>query len=765
MFGITLVILLSFPITVKNVEVKGDRWTSPRFISARFGIDPGSRVGLPDIYQAMNRLYLGERFDRITLYQLGPDTAAVLQIVVQENPTLRYLVLTGNKKISSDEIRDSILHISAYQPPDSVVEAFRNEFGKKTAVFRPKTSYSLSKNRIFTWQKAIEKAYLKKGYAAVRVEAEVEDTDSLGRADLIIRVHEGPRVKVKKITFHGNRAFDDKKLKKAMKTKEAGFLRTGTLKMEEWEKDSGRIVEFYADHGYPQAKVDSTRITYEGKYAYIDIWVTEGPRLVIHKIDIAPVPPLDSARIYSLLKIAPGEPFSRKKYKESMQNIATAYSDSGFMYARVLPMDSIIDDTLLDVVWKIVPGHRIYIRKIDIEGNRKTRDYVILRELDLFPGDHFSATKLQKSQRDLFMLNFFSNVMVNFKNTEDSSKIDLVFKVQEKPAGQIGFGATYSELEGPALYFNIMQPNFQGKGQVVSLMLQYGKNVQNYRISFTEPWLGGRPRSLGFDIHNVVYYYYADFDRQETGGSVSYSQQIWNDYWRAGISYSLEKVNLFNVSDYYKEHYPEFSKPFWTSSITSFITRDTRNRPFFPTKGSRFSYTLLFAGGPLQGDVHYHKHTAEWSKYLPQPFSGKKYATVFWLRGGYVGGFNPHDWAEGVPYYERFFLGDIGFYGLRGHEIRSVSPIVSGNKIGGRVFGIFTFEARYLLEQNIYLLGFIDIGNTWLNVDQIPKVGFEYGAGVGMRMEIPMMGILGLDVGYNPKTGQFIPHVQVGTMF
>ncbi len=766
MLGITLAIFLSFPITVRDVEVDGAKWVSEKFVITKFGISPGTQVGIPDIYLSMKELYRGERFNDIKLYQIGPDSSAVLVIKVAENPTLRDLVLTGNKKLSSDEIRDSILRISAGEETDKeIVSSFKAEYGKKAQVYKAHAIYPLSPNRIFSWKTAIKKAYLKKGYPLVEVNAEVKDTDSLGRADLVIRVKEGPKVKVKEINFHGNVAFDDKKLRKVIKTKQAGFLRSGTLKLDEWEQDSARLIEFYADHGYPRAKVDSTRIRYEGRYAYIDIWITEGPKLVIHDIDIEAAPPFDSTKLYSLLKFAKGEPFSRKKYTESMQDIMTAYRDSGFMYVQVIPLDSILQDTLLDVVWKIQPGNRIFIRKIEIEGNRKTRDYVILRELDLFPGDHFSSTKLQKSQRDLFMLNFFSNVMINFQNTPDSNKIDLVLKVQEKPSGQLGFGATYSELEGPALYFNVMQPNFQGKGQTISLMLQYGKNVQNYRISFTEPWLGGKPRSLGFDLHNVVYYYYADFDRQETGGSVSYSQRIWNDYWRTGATYSLEKVTLFNVSEYYKEHYPEFSKPFWTSSISYFISRDTRNRPFFPTRGSRFSYTLMLAGGPLQGDVHYHKHTIEWSKYLPQPFSSKKYASVFWVRGGYVGGYHPEDWSIGVPYYERFFLGDIGFYGLRGHELRSVSPILDGTKIGGRVFGIFTLEERYLVEQNIYFLAFLDIGNSWLNVNQIPERGLEYGLGVGMRMEIPMMGILGFDIGYNPETGQFVPHIQVGTMF
>lgn len=767
MSGIMLVFLLSFPITVKDVQVQGAKWQPPQFITTKFGISPGDRIGLPELFLATRRLYYGERFSDITVYQIGPDTSAVLRISVTENPTLKYLIFVGNKKIRADEIKDSVLKIVASEPPssDSVRQKYRREFGKNATVYLVHGGYPLSPNRVFSWKRQIEKRYLKEGYALVNVEAEVVDTDSVGYANLIMKVHEGTKIKVKEIAFHGNSAFDDKKLKKAIKTKEAGFLRSGTFKLDQWQEDSARIVEFYANHGYPRARVDSTRIRYEGKYAYLDVWITEGNKLVIHSIDIEAAPPFDSTKLYSLLKIKPGMPFSRKKYMESMQNVMTVYRDSGYMYVNVIPVDSTVDDTLLDVVWKVVPGHRIFIRKIDIEGNTKTRDYVILRELDLFPGDHFSSTKLQKSQRDLFMLNFFSNVMVNFKNTDDSSWIDLEFKVHEKPAGQLGFGATYSELEGPALYFNIMQPNFQGKGQVISFMFQYGKKVQNYRISFTEPWLGGKPHSLGFDIHNVIYYYYADFDRQETGGSVSYSQRIWNDYWRTGITYSLERVNLFNVSEYYREHYPEYSKPFWTSSISTFITRDTRNRPFFPTTGSRFTYTLVFAGGPLQGDVHYHKHTVEWSKYLPKPFSSKKYASVFWLRGGYVGGFHPDNWAEGVPYYERFFLGDIGFYGLRGHEIRSVSPIVDGNKIGGRVFGIFTFEERYLVEQNIYFLAFVDVGNTWLNVNKIPQVGFEYGLGVGMRMEIPMMGILGFDIGFDPRTREFVPHVQVGTMF
>lgn len=758
MFGLIISLLFSYPIIVKDVKVEGLKWKRPDFVIYMFGIQPGDTLLLPDVTDAMKKLYHTQYFEDIELVQYGPDSAATLVVRVKENPRLRSITFIG-KKIKPDELKDSVLQLTSFT---EAKEKGRHK-GKK---YKALTPMPLPESRIFEWSRKIEKYYQSKGYAKCKVESELSEPDSLGLVDLVLKVERGKKVHVKKIEFFGVTAFEPKKLKKVMKTKERGFLRSGTLKLDQWADDPKRIEEFYANNGYPNARVDSTKIEYSDGDAFIKIWITEGRKLVIGNISVEAAPPFTSDYLLELIKIKSGEPFSREKYIDAVMKIADAYRDSGYLYVQVTPLDSLYSDSIVDVRFVVEPGSRVAVRKIIIKGNTKTRDYVILRELDIFPGDYFSSSKLRKSQRDLFMLNFFSNVTVDFEEVGDSL-IDLIFTVTEKPTGQAMAGVSYSGFEGLAGNISYLEPNFRGKGQIFSAMLQHGQRGSFFQLGFTEPWLGGKPRSLGFDLHHV-YYRLFEYDEQRTGGGVTFSTRVWNDYWRLTLSYDLNRIYLYNINPVFEERYKEFTEgPVWRSSVSFSLTRDTRNHPFFPNRGSRWSYNLVLAGGPLGGDIRMHKHTMEWSYYFPKPFTGEKWASVIWLRGGYVGGFNPKDWAEGVPFNERFFLGDIGFYGLRGYDFRSVGPVQDGVVVGGRVFSIFTLEERYKASDNIYVLAFAEAGNAWNNIAEAWDTGVRRSIGVGFRIEIPMMGIWGFDIGYGfDKTPPgWTMHVQVGTMF
>ncbi len=748
---------------VEKIGFEGLRWTSPQALKSSIPIPLNTTVSTDVISGTIRRLVQSEFYDYVAVYsQPLKDGGVKLIFQIKENPILWSWTFIGNKKLKSGVLKDSL------------------NLRRGT----PVSGYNM-----FKWKKRIKDLYFKKGYMRAEVDIKINKIDSLGHADVEFDIREGKKYRIKKIVFVGNKHLSDKFLLKKLKTHPKSWLHSGKFEEDKWEKDIAKILEKYRNNGFPEAKIDSTKMDYEGKWLYITVYITEGKKFIFGNYSIEGNTVYPDSLLLSRIKIKPGKPYSQKLLNKSIEGISELYSDSGYLYINVTPIEDIRQDSILDITFRIHEGNRVKVRLVNIEGNTKTYDRVIRREIDLIPGNYFSRALAIKSQRDLFYLNYFENVTLDFSPTPDSNYIDINFKVKEKSTGKLGMGANYSKATGAFLSFNMTEPNFLGKGQNVSVLLEYGGSRRNVSFSFTEPWYKGTPNLIGTSIYSVSDIY-PDYTYARSGASVTYGRPLWNDYWRVSVTYKMEKTSVYNIAKgllklpAYKHWYEK--SPLFTSELTTKLTWDTRDRIYNGTTGHRVSYTFDLFGGPIRshylrylpvfnlgiqmlrlikdfkGEVNIHKHLFEYVQYVPN--HSDKFISVFRIFTGFVTGiYNPMD----VPFYERFFLGDVGPFGLRGYPARSVGPVENGYVVGGREFFIGTFEERYRFNDRIYALVFAEGGDAWRTINDVDPFKLKTSVGFGFRMEVPMLGVIGVDLGYGLQNrgGQWVTHLQIGNFY
>ncbi|MEO0283020.1 MAG: outer membrane protein assembly factor BamA, partial [candidate division WOR-3 bacterium] len=525
---------------LKNIKIEGNKRIFSEFIKSSFGVKEGERVDFQRLSEGIKNLYKTGYFDQIEIFATTKDTFIDLIIKVSEAPRLKEIIFKENYRIKTKDLEKEISFLKGE---------------------------ALSKSKIFEWKKKIIDFYKNKGFAGTEVYDSILVIDD--EASLIFKIKEGAKAKIKKIEIYGNEHFPDKKIEILLKNREKTWYRKANFKEEYFEEDLLKIEEFYKNKGFLSAKVDSHRINEAGnEFIEIDIYITEGKRFylgdIIFKGDLI----FPEKKLLEKFKIKKGKPLNYKKFEESIIEIQGMYADRGYLLAKVIPLEE-LNDSIVNFEINIKKGKEVYVRKIDVKGNTRTRDYVILRELDIYPGEKFSREKLIKSQRDLYFLNYFEDIKLSFDILPDSENVDLTFSVKEKPTGTIQAGASYSQLQGVSLFIQLSQPNFLGKGQILSFLVEYGKYRKNFQISFTEPWLFQRPYSFGFDIHDLTSGIPREYDERRQGFSLFFSRPILSsDYYRWRIKYSFERINIFNISknfrpspiyDIRKEKWPKFS--------------------------------------------------------------------------------------------------------------------------------------------------------------------------------------------------------------
>ncbi len=748
----TWILLLLSLIHIQDIRVEGLTWSSPALVRSMIPLAPGSDYTPTDIRQAVKKLLASGRFSMVDVEQQGPDSAAILVFHVEETPRLgKVRVVFHDRKhpYSERKLLDTL--------------------GLNRGI------HFVSPSRQYRWEQEILSLFRDKGYLQARVTSELQVDSTSGIADLTFQVWTGPRAIIRQIEIVGNQAYPDNVLEKHLKNKEKNWHRKGTFNAREWEEDLKRLEAFYHNHGYPEARVDSTRKTFDSTGMYIKIFVTEGKRYRFGPVSFQGDLPFPGKMLHRMLPFREGELFSQEKLEKALQDIQGLLADSGYLYATVFPLQDVLQDSLLTLRFQITRHHRVRVRRMDIVGNHKTLDRVIRREFVLFPGDYFSRQALIVSTRNVYFLNYFENVVPSFRPTEDSGWVDLVFDIKEKTTGTIGAGASYSGYTGGSLYLQLQESNFLGRGQSVSALINYGDRQRSFQFSFLEPWLGGKPQSMGGDLHALRTFYYGEYTEERAGGSFSLGWRTLRSFWRVGLRYSLDRIYFYDISDFYKDlpYVQEFSeKPRWKSTFQSTFTWDSRNRRFNAFRGTKLEYTLALTGAAFGGDLHYHKHLLEAGRYfsLPAPRSlrNTRLISVLGMRGGLLDGYTR---AEDVPFYERFLLGDVGtFYALRGYPLRSIGRGFGG----GRFFVVLTAQLRIRPSEQFYGMLFAEAGNTWADRFQLeddfrqdPLHALYRSVGIGFRMEVPMLGVMGIDFAYgmdNPDPrARFQTHFVLGS--
>ncbi len=726
--------ILAFPERVKiaGIEVRGTKRTHAKSVINTFGLTEGKEYPYEDVQDGLRRIYHMNLFSNVRLLTKHTPQGDSLIIEVVERPVVKGITISGNRKIGKGDIRSKI--------ELAVGSTFDERLLEKSL-------------------KAIRSLYKGKGYYLADVTYETKPAGKTG-VSLIFRINEGVKVKAEKIDIEGNRALSDKALKKIMETKERGWFSGKDYNPEVLEQDLERIIGRYRDEGFMQAHIveHSVDIDKKKKVARIRIKVNEGPRLYISKVgielnnDVDLPHELSQEVLHKAITLKPGDPYSESEYDKTLENLYSILGDYGYMYAQIEPNQNFRGDSV-SLTFRVDPQRAVRVHKIIIEGNETTLEKVIRRELVIHPGDILRRSLIERSHREVFNLGYFEDIQVGSRVANEQGDIDLVFKVKERQTGVANVGAGYSEEFGLTGFVEFAHNNVGfyrkfpflglGKGQTLNLRWEFGK-LDQIELSYRDPWFRDRPILVGFDLYDTRREYDTYTDKRSGFGLVFGRRISWINYSRVYLRYSLERREIDPNEQRASEWVKSQAGTRTTSSVILSFIRNSVDNPFFPRTGSRTSLTCEWAGAVLGGNTAYQSYILESSNFISIPLL--KSAFVFKVRTGIVdelggGGY--------IPIYERFRLGGSTLDGVRGYGDRTIVP--EGNAIdeGGRFMLIGTMEYRIpVVENRAHVLVFLDAGDTWNSFRAARPGILRRSAGVGFRIEIPMMGQLGLDVGY-----------------
>lgn len=707
---------------VSGVEIAGNKRIESDAIKMIIKTKPGDIYLSKSLSDDLKAVFAMGYFDDIRIEAEDTPDGKKIIFRVKEKPTIRVIRFKGNKLFKEDKVKENLTI-------------------KTGSILNP---FKIRRNIV-----RIEELYKEKNYHNVKVTYNVHYLEH-NQADLEFDIDEGEKVLIKSITFEGNNAYTDKVLKKLMKTSEKGFFSlvtsSGDLKMEDIDQDITKLTGFYYNSGYIQARIGEPKIEYKGNWIDITIKIDEGPQFKVGNVDITGDLVLPKDELKKRLKITKETFYNREVVRNDVLALTDLYSDEGFAHADISPrIDKEVDNLKVNITYIVQKGKQVFFEYIIIGGNSKTRDKVIRRELSVYERELYSGRKLKLSVRNLYRLDFFEDIKVNTVKGSADDKMILKIDVTEKPTGTMSFGAGYSSQESVFGSVNVSQRNFLGRGQILNAEGQIGARTNLFKLGFTEPWLFDIPLSMGVDLYNWKTDY-DTYDRKSVGGGIRFSYPVYA-FTRANIRYNYDDADITNISEFAAQSIKDLEGTNITSSITTGIIYDSRNRRFNPSKGSKHNATLKYAG--LGGNVAFSKIVAETGWYMPLIMD-----TIGFLHGkaGYV----TENSGGVLPDYERFYLGGIN--SVRGYEWREIHVLdEDGNEIGGDKFVQFNAECIIPLLKKQGLVGviFYDAGNVFNDNESVDLSTLRNSTGFGFRWFSPM-GPIRIEYGYklNVKEGE-----------
>lgn len=742
-------------VRILGLSITGNETTDAGLIRAHSGLSVGKEITGDDVQSAIHQLWkLGLFGDIEILEDREASEGVYLLIRVREFPRLERLEISGNRKLKGEDL-DALTGLSkgqVVQPSDLMV--MRNRLLRK---------------------------YADMGYLLAEVNVESYLSGATGRQIVEVEINEGRKVKIRQINMVGNTAFSDGTLRRKMKeTRRKTFFRSGEFHRDKLEQDKQTLVEFYRSQGYRNAEIVSDTVAYsqDRRWIYLAVRVSDGGQYHYGEFSWTGNRLFSTEELSAKLRVDPGDLYNSAKLDQSLADVGTMYYARGYIYAGVTPVEKVRSDSVVDIEFEVSEGGEFKVHRIFIEGNTKTKERIIRRELVLYPGETFDVSKLQRSVREVTILNYFGSVVPDVIPISDN-QVDLYMRVEEKSTDQANVSAGYSQRDGFIGSVGFQMNNFLGNGQTFSLDWSFGKIYRSFSIGFTEPWFRNRRTLVGvsfFDTHRGGSYY--GFDEDIIGGTLRLGHRLkWpDDYFRLDYIYRLDRTKYSNFTDDFRASNPrnlEEDVSRISSSVTQIITRDSRNDPEFPSAGSVNTLRTEITGGPLGGNDQFLKGEFSTQWYMPL---GRQLVLSSRSELGALDGLT-RDPAD-IPYYDYFFMGGAGLSlgtGLRGYDEREVGPQSGGYAVGGKTLFKQSLELRYPIVRNptIFVLGFAEAGNVWNSFEDTNPTDLKRSVGLGVRLFMPFIGMIGLDYGMGLdyldarglRTTKWVPHFQFGRGF
>ncbi|MDZ7641036.1 MAG: outer membrane protein assembly factor BamA [Desulfurivibrio sp.] len=717
---------------ISAIHVEGNDKTGAGAIRRQISSQVGDRLDDQRLRDDIKTIFELGYFDDVQVEAEEEDDGTSLTFVVTEKPVISQVLISGNRQLEEEEIREHVAVVpNTILNPGLVRQAAAN----------------------------ITQFYKDKGYHEAVVEQEIVETEQ-GKVNVRFEIEEGQRIYIEEIAFTGNETFSARQLRREIDTQSKGFFSwltsSGRLQPEILEQDRARLAAFYNNHGFIDVRIGEPEIEQEDDRLRIVFNIEEGPRFRVGAIELGGDLLFPKEELRALIELQDEEYFNRQVLREDVNRLSDRYAQEGYAFVEVVPQSSRDDeDRRININFVIDKDVLVHINRIVIRGNTRTRDNVIRRQVEVKEGEIFDTTALRESMQNLQRLDFFEDIDIRPEPAlMRDDLMDVNIEVTEKPTGTFSIGAGYSSMDQIMVMGQISQENFMGRGQRLAFQADISSRAAHYNLGFTEPHLDDSELLFGFDLYNWEREY-IDYTRKSTGGALRFGYPLGDD-WRLKWGYGYEKTTLSDISD---------NASFWitqsldieTSSYVRLgVTRDTRDDRLDPTRGAYHDLEVKHAGGPLGGDAAYTRFEGSTTWFFPweripalkESRSDWLHSTTFRLKGamGYV----MENESDSLPIYEKFFLG--GLRSMRGFEVAGISPRDpdTGERIGGEKMWYMNSEWIFPISQDIGLKGlvFYDTGNVYRDSDNWSFDDLRQSVGFGFRWLSPM-GPLRLEWGYN----------------
>lgn len=637
-----------------------------------------------------------------------------LTVVVEPQTSLGEIVFLGNTTVTSRELEKAI------------------ELETGSIVDDVKLQEAATK---------IREEYQKKGFPDVDIRYQQEKAAETGFTRVTFYITEGERALLNDIRFEGNTVFTERELRSLVEVGDRDWWRvwnmTKRINSEKLEKDVAALQAKYQDNGFMNARVTGIDRIPVGAKVDVVFRIYEGDKFTISSVGIEGMTTYPKDELLPSLALTAGEPYSAGSIKSDLKLIRDYYGARGYADVQVTPRISRSGPGQLAVTYAVIEGTRSYIRKINIDGNQKTRDEVIRRELAIVPGEEFSTTKLEVSQKRLQNLGYFEapdkgGVEFFPTDTDTPGYKDINITVREKSTGQVQFGVGFSSIDSLIGIIELQQtnfdlwnwPSFTGAGQKFRTRVQYGDERRDIAIEFTEPWFLGERLAFGTELFYRNLQYLSDYYEQSNlGGALSLTKPV-GEHSRLRGEYRLQNVTIDDIEEDASEAIRQEEGDYLTSSMGLTYTYDTRDVLLGLTrKGHKVIFDAAVSG--LGGDVETVDFGLSGAKYFSLPFD-----TIFKLEGAIE---TVDNWGgDRVPIFQRKFLG--GGNNLRGFDYRDVGPKdENGEPIGGRTSSYLTAEYNFPLFWNFRGIVFADIGMV---SDSFTDFSGDWNSDVGLGLHL-----------------------------
>jgi outer membrane protein insertion porin family len=743
----------SYPVINRIVtEFKGFRSVSDQYILGNIQLRPGMNYNPALIDQSIRTLYASGHFEfvEVRVEKAANETIDVIFELVSKY-TIERIRFNGNEAYSESRL------------------ASKGEI---------ESGVPLDEYEISVAADAIEAYYVEKGFPDAEIDYRIQRDEQTGYAVVNFDIDEGGKFRIETITFEGNAAFSDKKLRKELETSEHGWLSwlTGSGKFDEkkFKEDVQKLRKFYRDAGYLDAVIDEDEIVIdfvESDEIVITIPVTEGQLYYLGEFTAGDATIYTQMELLGEVNLQPGDPFSPQQVDDAATAIREYYTSNGYLDTSVraerVPN---METRRIDVVFRVRESEKFYVESIKLEGNTKSKARVVIRELALAPGDVFDRRRMEVSERRLRNTGFFEDVRLSPEPTNIPGRKDLGITVREGRTGNFTFGAGFGSVESAVVYFEISQGNFdlfnwrsgfQGDGQKFRFRASLGTSSNQVLIAFEEPWLFEQRLAFGVELYRTESdYNSADYNELRTGFELYLRRRLF-ELVEARLSYRLELVEIFDVdrnpdpllggadinpdgsveNDGVADVFQRAEGEDLVSKIGLTFLRDNRETLIFTRKGNRSSLEFEYAG--IGGDVNYYKVEGRTAHFIPT-FDTLEQSLSIVARAGSI---TPFGQSDQVPFYDRFYLG--GPDTLRGFDFREVGPRDPDDDdeaVGGNTYSMVSFEYAFRIAEPLGLVVFYDWG--FVNENDFDFSMSDYADNWGVGARIMLMGSpLKLDLG------------------